>query len=269
MVTRFLAVSLAAGIALSVVANAAGIREVRFPDTKGGDTGAWLVEPAKKSGCAILFVHWYDSEAGDSNRNQYLREAVPLADHDGCTSLLVDTMWSQTPWFLHRDAARDFESSETQVADLGKALDFLLRQKGVNPKRVFYVGHDFGAMYGMVLASKEKRVTAGWAFQAATASFSDWFLYYPRKDGAERQAVIDKLAPLDPVRHIGNAGPAVLLQFGRRDRHVPEARAKALISAAKEPKEVRWYDAGHALDEKAVDDRLKWIRTRLLLIRRT
>jgi predicted esterase len=78
--------------------------------------------------------------------------------------------------------------------------------------------------------------------------------------------VIDKLAPLDPAKHIGDAGPAVLLQFGRRDRHVPAARAKVLIEAAKEPKEVRWYDAGHALDEKAVEDRLRWLRSRLKVL---
>ncbi|BDC52789.1 hypothetical protein F183_A51040 [Bryobacterales bacterium F-183] len=261
MVARFLAVSLAASLSLAL--HAANVREVRFPDSKGGTTGAWLVEPAKRSGCAVLFVHWYDGEAGDSNRNQYLREAIPLADQDGCVSLLIDTMWSQTTWFPKRDATRDLENSQAQVADLGKALDFLLKQKGVHTSRVFYVGHDFGAMYGMVLASRDKRVTGGWAFQAATASFSDWFLYYPRKQVAERQAVIDKLAPLDPVKHVGQAGPAVLLQFGRRDQHVPEAKAKALIDAAKEPKEAIWYDTGHALDEKAVGDRLRWVRARL------
>lgn len=267
MVTRNLAVSLAVAICLTAgggllhaESTDARVRDVTFPDSAGKPTSAWLVEPAKapkSKRCAVLFVHWYDTEAGDSNRNQFLREALPLTN-DGCVSLLIDTMWSKIPWFRTRDASKDFENSEKQVRDLGKALDFLLSQKNVDPARVVYVGHDFGAMYGMLLAAKDKRVKA-WALQAGTASFSDWYLFYPRREGAEKQAVIDRLAPLDPVRHIANATP-LLLQFGTHDRFVPEAKAKQLFEAARDPKEIKWYNAGHALDEQAVADRLAWVR---------
>ena len=267
MVTRHFAVSLAAAICLTTggcllhaESTDARVREVTFPDSSGNPTSAWLVESAKATKakrCAVLFVHWYDTEAGDSNRNQFLREALPLTT-DGCVSLLVDTMWSKIPWFRSRDASKDFENSEKQVRDLGKALDFLLSQKSVDPARVVYVGHDFGAMYGMLLASKDKRVKA-WALQAGTASFSDWYLFYPRREGADRQAVIDRLAPLDPVKHIADATP-LLLQFGKYDRFVTEAKAKQLFEAARDPKEIKWYEAGHALDEQAVADRLAWIR---------
>jgi predicted esterase len=262
MATRISPIPLAAiaAVGLTAFASDARIQDVSFPDSAGVKTSAWLVEPAKQpkaKQCAVLFVHWYDSEAGDSNRNQYLREAIPLTD-DGCVSLLIDTMWSKTPWFRNRDAARDFENSEKQVRDLAKALDFLLARKNIDPDRVFYVGHDFGAMYGMVLSSKEKRIK-GWALQAGTASFSDWFLFFPRKEGADRQAVIDRLAPLDPVKHIPTASP-LLLQFGTHDRFVPKPKADQLFAAASEPKQILWYEAGHALDEKAVEDRLAWLR---------
>lgn len=108
-------------------------------------------------------------------------------------------MWSRPNWFRGRDAARDFENSEAQVFNLRQALDYLLARKDVDPKRVLYVGHDLGAMYGAVLAPRDKRVKA-WALQSGTASFSDWFLYFPSKTGAERQAVFDWLAPFDPVK---------------------------------------------------------------------
>ena len=116
-------------------------------------------------------------------------------------------------------------------------------------------------MYGAVLASRDHRVKA-WALQAGTASFSDWFLYFPPKSGAERQAVIDRLAPLDPVKHIAKASP-LLLQFGKQDRHVPEHRAKQMFEAAKEPKQVLWYESGHGLNKDAVRDRLAWIRMQI------
>lgn len=243
---------------------AALVRDVSFPNSTGGRTGAYLVEPANlgpKKGPAVLFVHWLETDAPDSNRTQFLREAIPLAD-DGVTSLLIETMWSNPKWFFTRDSGRDFEESERQVKDLGKALDFLLKQPKVDPARVAYVGHDFGAMYGMVLASRDKRVK-WWAFQAATASFTDWFLLLPKRDGADREAFIEKMAPLDPMKHIPSASP-VLLQFATKDRFVPEARAKALIEAAREPKTVLWYDAGHGLTDKAVEDRLAWLRRQMV-----
>ena len=238
----------------------ARVRDIRFANSSGGRTAAWLVDSplkSRKKHPGILFVHWYDTETGDSNRNQYLREALPLAK-EGCVSLLVETMWSPLPWFKNRDASKDFENSEKQVRDLGLALDVLLQQRDIDTARIAYVGHDFGAMYGMVLASREKRVQY-WALQAATALFSDWFLFYPSKQGADRQAVIDRLAPLGPLQHVSSASP-VLLQFGKSDRFVPEPKAKQIIEAAREPKQVLWYDAGHALDDQAVIDRLAWLR---------
>jgi len=101
-----------------------------------------------------------------------------------------------------------------------------------------------------------------WALQAATASFSDWFLYFPPKTGEQRQTVIERLAPLDPVKHIAHASP-LLLQFGKQDRHVPEPRAKQMFDSAKEPKQLLWYESGHGLNPEAVRDRLAWMRENL------
>ena len=252
---------------VSLLVAAALVRDVSFPNSTGGKTAAYLVEPSSpgaKKGPGVLFVHWYETDAPDSNRSQFLREAIPLAE-DGVTSLLIDTMWSDPPWFLTRDSSHDFEQSEKQVRDLGKALDYLMANSKVDPAAVAYVGHDFGAMYGMVLASRDKRVKA-WAFQAATASFSDWFLYYPKREGAAKQAVIDRLAPLDPVKHIGSASP-VLLQFAKKDQFVTEEKAKQLIDAAHEPKRVIWYESGHALTMQASADRLIWLRQQLGIVR--
>jgi len=55
-------------------------------------------------------------------------------------------MWSNPEWFRKRDASRDLDNSEAQVSNLSQALDYLLSRKDVDPSRVIYVGHDFGAM---------------------------------------------------------------------------------------------------------------------------
>ncbi len=240
------------------------VRDIAFSNLRGGATRAYLVRPARKNTKApgILWVHWYEPESHDSNRSQFLGQALELA-HSGAVSLLVETMWSNPDWFDKRNRDDDYQASVDTVKDLRRALDILLAQPGVDPARVAYVGHDFGAMYGALLASADRRVSA-WALQAGTASFSDWFLLGAKLSEPARQAVIDRLAPLDPLRHIAHASP-LFLQFGTKDPYVPKARADALYQAAKDPKQVKFYEAGHALNAQAVADRQQWLRERLAL----
>jgi hypothetical protein len=54
--------------------------------------------------------------------------------------------------------------------------------------------------------------------------------------------------------------PATLyLQEGSLDSWFTREEAEALIAAAREPKHLVWYDAGHSLDEQANRDRLDWL----------
>lgn len=241
----------------------ARVRDITFASAAGGRTAAYLVSPVKpRKGPGILFAHWYEPESKDSNRTQFLVQAGELAA-GGATSLLIETMWSDPGWFPKRRRADDYANSIAQVKELRRALDVLAVQPGVDPKRIAYVGHDFGAMYGAVLAGIDDRVRA-WALQAGTTSFSHWYLLGEKLDAAARQRVIDTLAPLDPVAYIGKAAPSpVLFQFARNDRYVPEARARQFFEAAGEPKTILWYDAGHGLNEQAVKDRQAWLRKTL------
>ena len=235
------------------------VRDISFANLSGGRTQAYVVRPAKKGRYAgVLFVHWYEPESADSNRTQFLQQATELARH-GTVSLLVETMWSDPKWFLARDPSADYANSVKQVKELRRALDVLLADPEVDPNRVAYVGHDFGAMYGAVLSGVDRRPKA-WALQAGTTSFSDWYLLARKLDQAGRKQVVDELAPLNPVKFIASAAPApVFLQFGRKDKYVPEAKAQEFFEAAKEPKRIEFYDAGHALNQQAIDDRQPWL----------
>ncbi|HEY7369665.1 MAG TPA: DUF4440 domain-containing protein [Thermoanaerobaculia bacterium] len=244
------------------------IREIRYAGAAGRPIGATLVASAasgkgRARGPGILFVHWYAPPSPDSNRTQFLEEAVALAK-GGVTSLLIDTMWSEAEWFPQRKVADDYPASVAQVRELSRALDLLVSQPGVDPARVAYVGHDFGAMYGALLAGIDRRPSA-WAFQAGTSSFADWFLLNQRAlEGDARQKVIDELAPLEPVLYVGAAAPSpVLFQFGDIDPYVPKASADAFAAAAGEPKRTIWYEAGHELNAKAREDRVAWLKEKL------
>ena len=241
------------------------ITDLTYRTLTGTRRAAYLVTPSRTSGGprpAILFVHWYEPPNPTSSRKEFLPDAVDLAQ-DGVVSLLVDTMWSDPDWFRNRDPENDLGHSIEQVKDLRRALDLLVSRPGVDRTRVFYVGHDFGAMYGALMAGVDAARLTGFVFMAGTKSFSDWFLLWPKRDDAGRAGAASRLAPLDPTRHLANIGTLpVLFQFATRDRFVTKAAAEALVASVGGPKDVRWYDAEHALNADATRDRLAWLRAR-------
>ena len=242
------------------------IDDISFASLDGGRTDAYLLTPPGRGKAAgALFVHWYDSESPLSNRKQFLNEAVELAGH-GLVSLLVATPWSDPQWYQKRDVTRDFENSVQEVRELRRALDVLTAQPRVDRNRMALVGHDFGAMYGILAAASEKRVSAV-ALQTFTGSFSDWFLYNQKQLTPDaRQRVIDRLAPLDPLKFLGQlASTPVLLQFAEKDFYVPRDHAEALYAAVRGRKQILWYQAGHGLNDQASQDRQKWLRQTLKL----
>lgn len=210
----------------------------------------------------VLYVHWYEPWSPTSNRRQFLDEARLLAQR-GVTSLLVETMWSDDDWFYKRTQQDDRQASIQQVIELRLALDLLLAQPGVDPRRIAYVGHDFGAMYGVLMGSVDPR-PACYVLMAGAPRFPDWYLYYPDLQGEARQAYIESMQAFDPANHVARLSPApVLFQFGADDFHVPRERAQAFYDSAAEPKTLAWYEAGHGLNEQAKEDRLAWLSKQL------
>ncbi len=237
------------------------IVDLSFPATNGKTLKAYLVKPGSQvvSAPAILFVHWLEPQSPDSNRSQFLAQAVDLA-RDGVVSLLPETMWSDPEWFNKRNPAQDYDKGLEQAADLSKAFDFLLSQPGIDKTRVAYVGHDFGMMYGLLMSKTDKRPRA-WALQAGTSGFEDWYLYGRRSlPEDQKQKVRDRLQPIAPLRFIGGLGAPLLLQFGNSDIHVPMPKAEALANAAIGSKRILYYDAGHGLNADAIKDRMAWLR---------
>jgi len=268
-----------APLAVQTGAGAVTVRELTYAQLDGSRNAATLVEPAahaapalseaagrvEASRPAILFLHWYGPPSPTSNRTQFLPEAVALAG-DGVVSLLVDTPWTRERWFGQRDSAKDSEFTAQMVRDVRRALDVLLAQPRVDAARVAVVGHDFGAMWGALAVAADPRVTH-FVYAAGTPSFTDWYLYTPKREGAEREAFVAKLAPLDPINFLPKIAPRpVLLQFGTKDPHVKNEAAKAQADATREPKTVKIYDsAEHELTFQARLDRLAWLREQFKL----
>ena len=213
---------------------------------------------------AILYVHWYEPESMDSHRTQFEEEAKELA-RGGAICLSIETLWSDRDFFLKRTQEEDMRNSMEEVVNIRRAMDLLLSQPNVDPKRFAYVGHDFGGMYGILAGSLDQRPTH-YVVMASTPRFPDWYLYLPRLEGEAREAFIRQMAEIDPIAHVPHLAPAeTFFQFATDDVHVPRERAEEFFSAAREPKELKWYDAKHGLNEMATQDRKAWLKQKLVL----
>ena len=250
------------------------VRDVTFANSLGGRVEAYLVTPpagARAPFPGIAWVHWLEGHDPNSNRKEFLEEAVEMA-REGVVSLLPDCFWATDPkrWSMRdgfwwkSDARHDTELSIRQVVELRRALDALVAQPGVDEKRIGYVAHDFGAMYGCLVAAVDRR-PAFYVMMAATTTFSEWFLFGSKLTPEQEKQYIAEMSPLDPIRYAAHAAPARLyFQFAHADYYVPERTAQMLYDAASAPKEIRWYDAGHDLNhDDARPDRLSWVRAQL------
>lgn len=230
----------------------------RIHDLAVADTEAYLVEPIGGGrGPALLFLHWFDTEAPDGNRTQFVDEAVTLAREHGVVSLLPQGRfpWAGDPTDAHADAARIRAEVERHRA----ALDLLAARPDVEAGRIGLVGHDFGAMHGVILAAEDPRLAAV-VLIAATPRWGDWFLpFWPI--AGDRFDYLRALAPLDPITRIGDLAPRpVCLQFARNDFFIAAMTGLELQRAAGDPNELHAYDADHAVhDPQAVADRTAFL----------
>lgn len=210
----------------------------------------------------ILYVHWYEPESLSSHRTQFEEEAREMAQR-GAVCISIETLWSDRDFFLKRTQADDVQNSIEEVISIRRAMDLLLAQPDVDPGRFAYVGHDFGGMYGVLAGSLDRRPTH-YVVMAATPRFPDWYLYLPKLEGEARAAFIRQMEAIDPIVHVPNLAPAeIFFQFATDDFHVPKERAEEFFTAAKDPREMKWYEAGHGLNEEATRDRTSWLKEKL------
>ena len=180
---------------------------------RAADDGTRAVQRA-----GILFLHWLGHVHSD--RGQFLAEAVELA-RNGAVSLLPQ---GRFPWSVRPAGdVTDVEAVIAQREAFEAALRQLQRTPGVDPRRVAVVGHDYGAMYGALLADQHPELAA-LAFAAPDAAWGTWFAtYWLDCAGPRARAYNDLFHGLQPVRHVGRLGPRLLLQWAGEDSYVPAA----------------------------------------------
>ena len=215
-------------VAGSRTVGAATVQDVTFaarPDRPAERVAAYIVTPARPmpAMAAVLWVHWLGDPA-TTNRTEFLDEATALASR-GVVSVLVDAMWSEPRWYRDRVLEEDYATSIGQVVSLRRSLDLLLSQAGVDRSRVALVGHDYGAMYGAIVAGVDGRAKTH-VLVAATASLLDWAFFYG-KQPVSMAAYRREHEALSLCDHLATADKVVVLLPVRRKGPVRHARQGA------------------------------------------
>ena len=224
-------------------ASAAGSR-VRVVDAVlgSGDSRveASIVEPSDgRVRAGILFLHWLGDHRSD--RSQFLSEARGYAEAGvRCVLPAGRLPWEPDPI----DAATDIANLELEQLRLGAAVDRLSAglSKGTP---LALVGHDFGAMHGLVLAARRPVFKAA-VLIAATPRWGDWFLRFWQVDG-DRFEYLRRLAPYDPVAVARELRAKSLWQFSDRDFFIAPMSAIELARASGPDPTIEWYAADHAM----------------------
>lgn len=247
------------------------IRDISFSNSIRGRVSAFLVTPVGEGPFpAIHFIHWLETHAQDSNRTQFLPHAIELAKN-GYLSILPDAFWSTTPEKFAKDPKLwwktevefDLELCRVQIIELLRSYDLLHSRDDVDKNRIGLVAHDFGAMFGSLLPTLDKTYQT-FVFMAATGRFSDWFKFGSELTPEQMNPYIESMSFIDPVTNISNIrDKKVLFQFADDDFYVPKDKAEELYSAVSDPKELRWYNAKHSMNETTFIDMKSWVKEHL------
>jgi dienelactone hydrolase len=215
---------------------------------------AYLVKPEGRlrsgSSAGVLWLHWLGQIHND--RTEFLGEAVTLAQR-GVVSVLPQGYF---PWVPDPVGTEDDVTMvRDQVKAMHAALDRLIATHGVDRTRIAVVGHDYGAMYGSLIADRDHRVAA-LVMEAADSTWCNWFATFWL--GLEGQARADYCAlfdGLDPVEHTARLGSHVLFQWAGDDFFIPTEVQNAFAATSPDAQVIVYPNADHQLTDAAVADR--------------
>jgi cephalosporin-C deacetylase-like acetyl esterase len=248
------------------------IHDITYISPNGGEVPAYLVVPnGPGKFAAILWGHWLMPNSPTSNREEFLNEAIACAPA-GVISLLIDAPQVR-PGF--KPTPNPVLIAQ-QVIDLRRGVDLLLLRSDVDPKRIAYVGHSWDAGTGAILDAVEKRIAA-FVFMGGPQSNLQYVLSSdsPRMIAARKNMDRKKVeqtmqtnAWADPGSYVTHLGPAsAFFQYGLQDEEwVPLQDAKDYFAMSSGPKEVKFYDSGHALNAQARLDRFEFLHQHLALL---
>lgn len=129
------------------------------------------------------------------------------------------------------------------------------------------VGHDYGAMYGSLLANSDRRVHAA-VLMTPDATWGHWFVKYWLGFSGKRAARYDALfTRIQPVDHVSGLGDRELFQWAGQDIFVSASVRRQFAKSAPKALVDFYLGSDHQLTDVALTARDRFIARELGLSR--
>jgi len=241
------------------------ISAISFSSPDGGSVTGLLFDPVTRSSLrpGIVLMHGMPGTA------RGMAPYAQLLAQFGAVVIAIDAPFARRGGEPVRLTPEDRAEQMQLIKDLQRALDVLRARVNVDDQRIAYLGISYGGAMGALFVGIERRI------KAAVLVVGDGGLvsHFTGPEDSNFMASVScvtrlnwfrAMGPIEPIRFIPHASPTpLLLQNGRSDNLVPVADAEALHAAAPDPKTIRWYDAGHGLNQQAVFDRHDWLHEKI------
>jgi dienelactone hydrolase len=230
------------------------IVHLRYVDAVGDVVPALLCTPKGRK-CpfpVVIAVHGLGS-----NKAQVCAQVAPALAERGFAVLAADMprhgeRRGDPHSVLDRtNLAQSFQLLQQAIIDVRQLIDLAeTRPELETTNGVVAVGYSMGSWINSVVGPADERVRAmvlmvGGAHDVPPAAL-----------------LLPQLAASDPRLAIAHfAGRPLLMLAGKADSVVTPDMVKRLYDAAREPRELRWYDGGHLLPSVAYEDAASWIAT--------
>lgn len=153
--------------------------------------------------------------------------------------------------------------------DLRRGIDLLLARPDVDPNRLAYVGHSYGAQWGSVLSAVNKRMKTS-VLMAGVAECSDIMLlsndpgmvdFRESQPAGQLEKYCQITDDIDAIHFVGHAAPVpCCFSLPILSSTLTKLRWITMSPLRLEPKKVLYYDTGHDLsDPQALEGRYDWL----------
>jgi dienelactone hydrolase len=240
------------------------VQSITYASPKGGEVPALLVIPKGRGPFPGVIVQ----HGLPSTKQDVLPVGIDLA-RTGAVAILIDAPFNRPQQGTIRGdlsgTPKDRDEQIQLIIDLRRAVDLLIARPDVDADRLAYAGISYGAAMGGLLAGVEDRITA-YVLTVGDGGLVNHFTGPndaqppPPLSAEDWERWLQAMRPIEPINFIGQAAPAALLfQAGTKDELVPPEDARRYQQAASQPKEIRWYEAGHELNCAARKDMMAWL----------
>ena len=271
-------------------------RIVTFTDVRGEQVPVLITVPvwSQESYPVVILLHGLAS-----NKEQITKMAGDALVNRGLACVALDfPKHGSRPGhprdlFVADDPQATFDNIVQAVVDVRQCIDWAATQNDLDTRNgVGILGYSMGSWFSTLVTAADERVKGVVLMVGGTGAvdFPQRCSTVPASQPTPSQpavmpppspnalasqpanpattqpaesvapSVLELFSSVRPRRAIAHISPRpILMQNGRADRFVPAEQTQALFEAAGEPKEIRWYNAGHLLPTRAFDEAAHWL----------